>query len=361
MLLQICFIGYSVAAEGLQEAQRECVWWDTISEHSRSRVLGLSSGSTNRRLREQSTVSLLFVLSLSFSYRHHKKEIRYSTLSRLCLRKHLAPSLAPQRLSIFYRPQSEKANEIGLLSNFILIIPHECQELDFQRKSQLEMWLLTSKVRRIPALQTPVNFCWTAGWANEIQSWNSVGVTRRGRREAEGIRWGETEETSVIWRLEDIPNNLFPTHRTPPPPVFRDNESKRGRTRMKESRLFGLKLRRAWWRQAWVCRAMCSPSYCRGHCCFGPVLPPWRNTHWQQGLLMASKPWPKGASRILQSGEGWDGAQCAEVLVPHPSALRRMGESWREELEVFSILSFPREDGETLHLASPSLWKYRGV
>lgn len=223
MLLQICFIGYSVAAEGLQEAQRECVWWDTRSEHSRSRVLDLSSGSTNRRLREQSTVSLLFVLSLSFSYHRHKKEISYSTLSRLCLKKHLAPSLAPKRLSIFYRPQSERANEIGLLSNFIHIIPHECQELDFQRKSQLEMWLLTSKVRRIPALQTPVNFCWTTGWSNEIQSWNSVGVTRRGRREAEGIRWGETEETSVIWRLEDILNNLFPTHRTPPPPVFRDN------------------------------------------------------------------------------------------------------------------------------------------
>ena len=164
MLLQICFIGYSVAEEGLQEAQRECVGWDTGSEHARSRVLGLSPGSTNHRLREQSTVSLLlflvlFVLSLSFSYHRHKKEISYSTLSRLCLKKHLARSLAPKRLSIFYRPQSEKANETGLLSSFILIIPHECQELDFQRKSQLEMWLITSKVRRIPARQTPVNLC----------------------------------------------------------------------------------------------------------------------------------------------------------------------------------------------------------
>ena len=83
------------------------------------------------------------------------KKTSCSTLPRLYFRKHLAPVLAPEGLSIFYRPQTETLIQAFCPISFSYHT--DSKNWISQRKLQLEMWLITSKVRRIPALQTPVD------------------------------------------------------------------------------------------------------------------------------------------------------------------------------------------------------------
>lgn len=85
------------------------------------------------------------------------KKISCSTLPRLCLRKHLAPLLAPEGLSIFYRPQTKTLIQAFCPISFSLYHT-DSKNCFFLRKLQLEMWLITSKIRRILALQTPVDW-----------------------------------------------------------------------------------------------------------------------------------------------------------------------------------------------------------
>ena len=162
MSLQILFIGYSMATKGVQEAQTKYVL------RPRSRAFKVKDVG-----------SLLRVYQLRGTWAEHGlfpyccfwfccwiclwataitiiQNISCSILPRLCLRKHLASLLASEGLSIFYRPQTETLIQAFCPISFSLYHT-DSKNWIFQRKLQLEMWLITSKVRRIPALQTPVD------------------------------------------------------------------------------------------------------------------------------------------------------------------------------------------------------------
>lgn len=92
------------------------------------------------------------------------------------------------------------------------------------------------------------------------------------------------------------------------------------------------------------------PAYLRGQSC-----------HRRRSLTASNSPAPRQQGEVRSTkeagGRGWRRAQCAQILVPVNPLIRRMCGRWREELDVSSALSSPGDGGETLHLASPSLWR----